>query len=903
VANSSPLSKFVNAHSASWELLALMILALPLIIPFLAPGLPNTADAEIHLHRIISTALDISAGYLWPRWTPYLHLGYGYPIHNFYAPGIHILGGILYLITHLDPVVILKVLQIGATLLYPFGAYRFARTFAGKPGALVAAAAYTYAPFRFNELWVQANLAQFCAMALLPWLFWAIALGAQKQSRGWIAFIGCFFAAIVLLHHPTGFLVAPFAGLYVLWLSFTGKVDRLRTAVILSIGLALGLILSAIFWLPALAEYRYVQIERVQQGIFNVAANTISLLELIRPIAPVDRTLLNPPQFYNAGLAQVAAALLGLVALVRAPPQFRRNLLFGVLALVACLWLITPSSEWIWLNLPIAQLVIYPWRLLGIAALMIVPGAAALPSLVPTRWRNAVAGAAIGVFFAVALPMFYAPLTFYQVPPATPETAIQYEQRTGNLGLTSADEYLPRWAEKRPLGVHADDYEQFEWRVDLEPGDLPASAQAARVTCARGATCYHLDASESFTLIFHQMYFPGWRVTIDGIETTSAPIGENGLLSVAVPVGSHIVSVTYAGTMIQHVSDLISLIALVITVLLIVTAKWKAQPRLEVVDPRTHTLVLRVIIVIGGFMLVNQIYLEPQTSVFRPSSAPSTPPAQHLVQVDFGNWIELVGYDIGPDPAQAGDLMTVRLYWRRGSEQPPPELRAAVHITALDGREDWGGTESLTFAPLPPDHWNTTGYIIDEYRFRLHADASPYLSELRVALFSSAVGTPSTTIKIAPLRVVGNRLVFSEDELTISGAVFGDQIALLGAGLRQADNGEPCIDLRWQAGRDGLPDYTVMLHLLDQAETAIAVADAPPLDRLYPTSSWLSGQILDDSHCFESDASLLELGLYDSNSGIPLPVVATDSSRVADNSLLIPLPIHVQAPDSRRRLR
>ena len=206
-------------------------------------------------------------------------------------------------------------------------------------------------------------------------------------------------------------------------------------------------------------------------------------------------------------------------------------------------------------------------------------------------------------------------------------------------------------------------------------------------------------------------------------------------------------------------------------VLLIVTTKLQMQPRLEAVDHRTNPVALRVIIVIGGFILLNQFYLAPQTSVFRPSSDPSTPPAQHLVQVNFGNSLELVGYDIAPDPARAGDLMIVRLYWRRGSEQPQPELRAAVHITAFDGREDWGGTESLTFAALPPDHWNTSSYVIDQYQFRLHSDASPYLGELRVAVFGSATDTPSTTIKVAPLRVTGDRRVFSDESLTINGAV------------------------------------------------------------------------------------------------------------------------------------
>ena len=90
------------------------------------------------------------------------------------------------------------------------------------------------------------------------------------------------FGAIVLLHHPTGFLVAPFAGFYVLWLAARARADRLWIVIRLSLGLALGLLLSAVFWLPALAELPYTQINLAQEGAFSVTANFINLPQLIR---------------------------------------------------------------------------------------------------------------------------------------------------------------------------------------------------------------------------------------------------------------------------------------------------------------------------------------------------------------------------------------------------------------------------------------------------------------------------------------------------------------------------------------------------------------------------------------------------------------------------------------------
>ena len=105
-------------------------------------------------------------------------------------------------------------------------------------------------------------------------------------------------------------------------------------------------------------------------------------------------------------------------------------------------------------------------------------------------------------------------------------------------------------------------------------------------------------------------------------------------------------------------------------------------------------------VVIVGFLLINQLYLLPRTTVFRPRSDPGTPPAQHLVHVTFDGTFELVGYDLDPEPAHAGDLMTVRLYWRslKPFDQSP---RGSVHVTALDGQADWGGSESLEHRGRP----------------------------------------------------------------------------------------------------------------------------------------------------------------------------------------------------------
>ena len=140
-----------SIRSLDWGLFAAFLMALPLAIPFFQPGLPSAIDAENHLHRIVSVLVNWQNGYLWPRWTPYLYLQYGYPLHNFHPAGLYLIQALVYTVTHADIISIFKASEIGILFLYPVGAYLWAQTFTGHLGALVAAAAFVYARSGFEN--------------------------------------------------------------------------------------------------------------------------------------------------------------------------------------------------------------------------------------------------------------------------------------------------------------------------------------------------------------------------------------------------------------------------------------------------------------------------------------------------------------------------------------------------------------------------------------------------------------------------------------------------------------------------------------------------------------------------------------------------------------------------------
>lgn len=901
------LKRFFRGWTFEIEFLIALLLVLPLaVIFFQQPGLPNTADSEIHLHRMISAAANLQAGYLWPRWTPYLHHGFGYPIHNFYAPGLHLIGGVLYLLTHIDGILLWKLLQTAALLLYPAGAYLFARTFAGRRGALVAAVVYTYAPFRFDELWQQSNLSQFAAMAIIPFLFRAIARGSAAPRRAAIAKIGLWFAAIVLLHHPTGFLVAPFAGLYALWLGLgeTSTTNRLRIqrTALLIMGLALGVALSAVFWLPALAEFRYVQIQRIEQGAFNAAANLIPLPSLLRPLLPIDQTQQNFARFFTPGLAQTILALLGLIGLLPRLNISRRaklNVIFGAFAFLLCLFLMTPASAWIWQNLPIARFVVYPWRLLGVAALAAIPGAATLPSLLPQRWQSAGAAGIIAVVSLAALPLLYTPISFYTVGELTPGEAFIYEKRTGNVGLTSGNEYLPIWAEERPIAGNPRDHLVLEWRVDLYANTLPEGVQSARVMegCASRQTCYTLNAPQAFALQFNQMYYPGWLVTLDGQPIEVRPEGIHGLITLDMPTGAHRLTIEYVGTDLQHLAEIISLVSLGVVMILLVTGR-KSPESIQETETSTQGLGWGLGAILILFTVVNMVYLLPQTDFMRPRGDPRQPPAQTVTNITFDERVTLVGYDLSAAQIKPGETVTLTLYWLL--EQPVDRLpHVALQLVDRVTGDVWARAESPGLAGQNPQNWPLGKYATETFTLTISPDTPPYVPELRLSLYDAdpnlrywPTAEGQDYALLTPIRILGDGI--GQAVMKPIKVTWDNSLSLQGYFLLLEPN-DICITLRWFVETPPTADLAVMLHLLDANDQMLSAADSAPLGNRYPTSLWQKGQTLDDAHCFAlpAEAVTLAVGLYRRVDVVALPTTHSESLpegvTVESNALLIPI--------------
>lgn len=875
-------------HFIDWFLVAAIALAIPQLFLLLSGEtfLAISSDAQLHLDRTIAMTIELQNGYVWPRWSHALHGAYGSPLFNYYSPAVYLIGGSIHLITGLAHEAILSLLIVVILLMRPLGAYLFTRQFVDPPSALTAAAIYTFVPFHFRELLIQVNIPQFMALALLPFILWTVVKAIKVRHMGWLMVSSFLFAGLIITHQLTAFLFAPviigFAVGYGVIFASTWQ-QRLKNVGFAGLGIGIGILLSTIYWLPALSELSLTQIDTIQDQTFTIDANYIDLSLLLAPITMIDQGWLNWQSHYGSfgpRIGQAHLAIIGLtfVALLFHPSRKIKGLTaLSVLLAIFSLFMITPASEGLWDVFPLMGYVQFPWRWLIIFGVATILPTAFIINTIPERWRTISAGGFITGIFIVTIPMFYAPVVFMPSGTTTPADMLEREQLTGNIATTASNEYLPKWASVAPLRILTDTERETlqagEWRIWIEETSLPEGAVAMpQSSTQRGTSIYQITTEQPFNLIFKQLYFPAWEVRINGERQPINPTGENGLIGVHIPAGSHTLSIRYGGTPIQKTATMLSLFGISIFVIAGCVVLIRRHPthspqlQMQTSPPRLAYGVIGCIII---FIVLDAVLIRPHTNLFRPQSPPDQPPAQYLVDIPFGDTVALVGYDITPQAVDSGQTIHIRLYWRLLKPATADMLRSSIHITSRYGISDYGGSNAFHIGAIPIERWTDYQYVTDEHFLLIEEGIPPFLTEIRVSVFDGENNDLLTkdgerSVVIDTVNINGDWHIIASADLVGDVIHFADKITLLGHVL-QTNNEQTCLTLRWRVEQDHLPELAVMLHLLDADHNLLQALDAAPLNDLYPTNHWLKDQQLDDKHCFTvtAETERLLLGLYD----------------------------------------
>ncbi|MBC7814205.1 MAG: hypothetical protein H7175_23830 [Burkholderiales bacterium] len=873
-------------------MLAALLPLVGMLPTFTLSGVIGSADGPLHIMRIHAMTLMLQSGELWPRWVPYFHLGYGYPIFNFYPPGVFYLGGLLGLLG-ISAQTAFTVVAALAWSTGSVGMYVLARRFIPGRAALLAAMLWAYAPSRLYEVWDQGSLPQMLAAAAVPWLFYGITRAAFQPSRRAALIVALPLAAIILTHQPITFITALFAAplalILPLWASCQDRTYITQRFAAVFGGLALGVGLATIFLLPLFTELQYVQAAAgTDDNVAYLLSNYLQPQEIFAQPQAMDLSDMRYELPTTFGLIG------GLLTVPGAITLFRRRqyglLLLLLLALAVTLFMLVEQSLPVWLTIPLFRQLRFSERFLrvGVVFLSLLGGASIL--LLPRRVQLAGLLAALALVLVAALPMAYPSQRTLDWGALTAVDEIEFELDRHIWGTTSYNEFNPLWGETtsldRPRGYR--DYAEQPLHIKVESDDLPTDVQIERLDDA----AIRISTPNEQTLSFRQYYFPGWTATLDGQPADIYPEAHLGLITLDVPPGEHTIALDYTGTTAQHIGAAITAASLIIALALFATGRSSqtiSSPKCELLDGRAFVFVSGGII---AFALVNLFVFTPML-FFRITSPPDSPAyMQTRLDTTFGNEFTLLGYTLNQDSVNPGGLLNVTLYWRVQHDLEA-EYRPIVQLANLSITESWAVRQ-----PFFPGSGQTTGWLTDQFMSDVHEmrvidTAPPYVGRIMVQMVEAQSGEPlhlpdgSDRLLLEPLiRVNGTgepaRQVLNND--------LGGVVQLWCASVTTQDD-QYMIDLYWHVTQTPNADLVTLVHGLDVAGELVEQGDGPPLAGNYPTSLWLPGQTLHDVYTLPQNPNIasIAIGLYAPSRNNERLAVTQDSQPVPDNIIRLSL--------------
>jgi hypothetical protein len=892
-------------ESYGLPLLYVLLLGWLLIGPLWGePGLPNSADGLLHLHRGAAVARSWTAGIVWPRWFPDVYQGLGAPVFHYYSPLFYLSVAplqILGLPLDLSVKLVLSGFFVGSGL----ATWAWLRRLLSPAAGYAGAALYLSQPHLFREYYFRGDYPQVLALLLLPVVLWAFTrLYEEDHWINWLA-APLSLVALVTAHNITALLSIAVLVLYwlamPLWRRNWAGWRRGILAALLAMGLA------AFFWLPSVADINLVRSQNLWDKFYHYSQYFVRWQDLLAAPPLFDQRAANPPFPHLLGWAAWLALVGGVIAL--AVSFVRRTgwnatrvwATVGLVITALCLALTQAWSTPVWEALPFMALVQFPGRLLGPAAVGVALAGGAAVTWPSGRYSWFLM---LGLILAVGISsaaFLFPHQPFLPIESLTAADTQTYERRSNVWGTTGSNEFLPRWADPaRPRAAH-------EARVRFLPAGSKWNWETPHRAVLQAAPGGELPSGP---LILPSHFFPAWEAEADGQKLAVEP-SETGLLRLDMPTAAHSLVVRWVGTSWQRRGQWLSLLALAAWLCCLGwAARRGATARRELQTPPIRSLLnslapvgLVILLVLGR----DTIRLLELGWFQRVSPLGAVEHVEHPLQATLGGngqpAVALLGWELlsrgSPRP---GSQLRARLYWQ-GQGRIAENLHSFVHLYVPALQQGWAGVQNDNPGQIPTSRWRPALYYVDDLTMDLPADLPPGLFTLAVGMATgngerlAVSGSPDDLILLDEIRieplVAGPRQPLIPS--TSAPARFGNSLRLQGYDLL-ADAGGPVLRLYWEVLKTPSADFMTFLHVLDGEGNLLAQFDAPPLEGLVPTSHWPDSSLMIDRHKLWLAPDLpephyLRVGLYDPDTARRLAVYPDAGAADhfdADDALVVP---------------
>jgi len=563
----------------SLPLILSLVLSLPAFTFLFRPGYYNMHD-DMQIIRQLEMEKCFKDGQIPCRWTPDLGYGYGYPLFNYYPPLPYIFGQAFRFIglSFIDTVRYTAILQFILSTVFM---YLLSSALFGPVSGILAAVFYTYSPYHAVNVYIRGAMNEAWASSFFPLIFYFVFRYLKNRQPKFLFGLSVSLACLLLSHNPMVVVFSPFVFLWAIFHLLTShRISSLpqfkklvRPVLALTLTVLFSVCLSAFFTIPSIVESKLVQLDSMFKNYYHFSVHFVSLFQLF-----ISRYWNDGPSVWGPydgmpfqvgfvhWLVPFFIAVLLVFTLIR-KPKLRTPLHYAFFLVAASglvsIFMTHNRSTFIWNLIPLIQKIQFPWRFLNLSAFFLSLSVAWLPPLL-ARLKFKPAGLLIGLLTFLVIILNYRYFKPLHYGPVTDEQKLSGESWQ-KLVTSGIYDYLPKTSGQAP-------YQPASYYVDfVEPASNYSVLSAKKGTDWQ---LINLFLSQNSKVVFSTLYFPKLAVFDNNLPVTPSYEPELGRLSLSLTSGHHQIYLHYQNTPIRNLSNYVSLIAWLTSLIYLFSILW-----------------------------------------------------------------------------------------------------------------------------------------------------------------------------------------------------------------------------------------------------------------------------------------------------------------------------------------
>ncbi|MDJ0713295.1 MAG: hypothetical protein QNJ54_03620 [Prochloraceae cyanobacterium] len=344
-------------------------------IPVMSSRILYGHDILYHLAFSKSFLEQFWNGDLYPRWMLQMNNGFGSPSFFFYPP-------IPYYFTSLfNPFFSNDIYGwnqlCGASsfclIASGFTAYIWLKEITNKTSALIAAIVYMAWPYHLVvDLYLRFAFAEYWSFVWMPLILYFSVKIIKNPKMQFFLGLAFSYALLAMTHLPTFIIFFPIPVGYILLFTLD-RTQRKKILLYSALAIILSFCLSAIYWFPALTSQKYVSINALWDNDSKKFYNTFLFALKSKTL---NKTFWQDFWKYLEIITTISAGVGCCAFLATRTNQkatLRRESYYWFFIVTIVVFMMLPLSELVWHLLPIVQKIQFPWRFNTLLTVAIAP--------------------------------------------------------------------------------------------------------------------------------------------------------------------------------------------------------------------------------------------------------------------------------------------------------------------------------------------------------------------------------------------------------------------------------------------------------------------------------------------------------------------------------------------------